>query len=97
VKEANLDNTHPWIQASWTTNRFYTNNIPTPREDDSDDSSNGRTNVSDSSEEAEFSEYDTDLDGAPYACTLTTRGRTGSSYVTLTVDLIETMHHELDK
>ena len=56
VEEADLDNTHLWIQASWTDNRFYANNIPIFREDNLGDSSNGRTNVSDSSEEAKFPE-----------------------------------------
>ena len=30
VEEADLDNTHPWIQVSWTDNRFYANDIPIP-------------------------------------------------------------------
>ena len=67
LEKAELDNTHPWIQATWTNNRFYVNSIPIPREDDSEDISNGGPTISDSSEEAKCPEYDTDSNRTPYA------------------------------
>ena len=76
---------------------FYANNIIIPRENDSKDSSNGGSTMSDSSGEAEFPNYDTDSNGTPYSCTLTTRWRKGSSIVTLTVDPSETMQRALNK
>ena len=50
VEEANLYNHRAWIQSSCANNRFYVNNIHIPREDDSEDSSNVGTIMSDSSE-----------------------------------------------
>ena len=70
VEEANLDSSHPWVEASWTDNKFYASFAPTYSDNHSEASSNSGTNMSASSEEAIFPEYDTDSDGAHYACTL---------------------------
>ena len=86
VEEVRLDNTNPWIRVTWTNNRFYANSIPIPCEDNSEASSKGKSNMSDSSDEADFPEYDSDSDGPHYLCTLTTRERKGSSKVPFTVD-----------
>jgi hypothetical protein len=53
--------------------------------------------MSASSEETKFPEYDMDLDGAPYACTLTKRERNVSSNATLIVDPSDPMQIALDK
>jgi hypothetical protein len=62
MEEARLDNINHLIKATWTNIRFYANNMCIPREDDSEDSSKGGTNMSDSSDEADFQEYDSDSD-----------------------------------
>ena len=97
VEEANLNNSHPWVEASSTNNRYYVNGAPTPSEDHLEASSNSGTNMSASSEEAKFPEYNVGSDGAPYIYTLTTRGRKGSSNVALTADPSDPMQNGLNK
>ena len=97
VMEARLGNTNPWIHVTLTNNRFYANTSPIPREDSSEDNFKGKTNMNDSNDEADLPEYDSDSDGPPHVCTLTSRGRKGSSNVTCTVDPCKTTHHVLDE
>ena len=97
VEEAHLDDSHPWIEAFWTNNRFYASVSPTYSDDHSEVSSNSGTTMSSSSEEATFPEYDTGSDVSPYAYTLTIRGRNGSSNVTPTVNQSDPMQNALDK
>ena len=65
VEEARLDNTNPWIHVTWTNNRLYVNTIHISREDDSEDISKGKTNLSGSSNEADLPKYYLDSDGPP--------------------------------
>ena len=97
VEESGFDNINPLVQVTWSITMFYANNIPIPREDDPEDSSKGKTNMSDSSDETDLHKYDSDSDGSYCVFTLTIRGRTGSSTVPFTVNVCKTMQHVLDK
>ena len=97
VDWADLDNSHPWVEASRIDNKFYASVPSTHSDDYSEAIFNSGTNMSASSEEATFPEYNIDLDGAPCMCTLTTRGKNGSSTVTLTMNPCDPMQHALDK
>ena len=98
VEEAGFDNTTHWIQVIWTNNRFYVDDIPIPREYDSEDSSKGKTNTNDSNDEANFPNA-IQIQTALPTCALSRVG--GEKAVltlhVLTVDPCKTMQQVLDE
>ena len=94
--EADLGNSHLCVKASLTNNKLCASFTPTYSDDHSEAISNSGNNMSTSSEEATLPEYDTDSDEAPYVCTITFRGRDGSSNITPTTNLSVPMQNSLN-
>ena len=53
VPEAGSTHNNPWVHTGWTSNMYYTNNIPIPRKDTSEDSSKSDTNTNNSNNEGD--------------------------------------------